>query len=82
MERRKIMAKSIHVVKLGQENWAAKQAGATRCSFTGMATQKEAIQRATKIARNIGEEVVIHGTNGRIRDKNTVGKKDPFPPRG
>jgi hypothetical protein len=29
-----------------------------------------------------GTEVVIHGTNGRIREANTIGKRDPFPPRG
>lgn len=28
-----------------------------------------------------GGEVVIHGRNGRIRDSDTVGRRDPFPPR-
>lgn len=42
---------------------------------------------AAKIARDLtlmngGGEVVIHRPNGEIRDKNTIGKNDPFPPRG
>lgn len=76
------MVKQIHVVKREQGGWAGMQAGANRYSFSGMSTQRAAIQRATEIARGIGEEVVIHGLDGRIRDSNTIGKKDPFPPRG
>lgn len=42
---------------------------------------------AAKIAKTLvqlngGGEVVIHRLNGEIRDKNTIGRNDPFPPRG
>ena len=44
-------------------------------------TQAEAITIAKSIAKNNKSEVVIHGTNGRIREKNSYGN-DPFPPKG
>lgn len=44
-------------------------------------TQREAIERATEIARNRGSEVIIQGRNGRIRERNSYGN-DPYPPKG
>ncbi len=44
-------------------------------------TQAKAIERARKIARNQESELVIHGKDGRIREKDSYGN-DPFPPRG
>ena len=43
-------------------------------------TQKEAIEYGRKIAINQQAELVIHGVNGKIRDKDTYGN-DPMPPR-
>jgi len=55
--------------------------GAERASVVS-STQREAIQRATDIAKNSGEaQVIIHGTNGKIRDEHTYGS-DPYPPKG
>ena len=54
--------------------WQVKSAGVTK-------TQKVAIKIARNIATNKKSEVIIHGTNGRIRQKNSYGN-DPFPPRG
>ena len=34
-----------------------------------------------EIARNQRSEMVIHGRNGQIQDKNSYGN-DPFPPKG
>ena len=45
------------------------------------ATQKDAIIAAKTIAINQKSEVIIHGTNGRIRAKDSYGN-DPCPPRG
>ena len=51
-------------------------------------TQAEAEKLAKELAISSGGgEVVVHtpsgpGVMGTIRDKDTVGKKDPFPPRG
>lgn len=44
-------------------------------------TQSEAIKIARDIAINNRSEVVIHRTDGRIRDKNSY-ENDPFPPKG
>ena len=44
-------------------------------------TQREAIERAREIAINNGSEVVIHGQDGKIRERNSYGN-DPYPPKG
>ena len=44
------------------------------------ATQKEAIDYGRKVAINQQSELVIHGVNGKIRDKDSYGN-DPIPPR-
>lgn len=44
-------------------------------------TQREAINRARQIAQNKGQEVAIHGLDGRIRAKHSYGN-DPYPPKG
>lgn len=44
------------------------------------ATQKEAIHYGRKVAINQQSELVIHGVNGKIRDKDSYGN-DPIPPR-
>lgn len=43
-------------------------------------TQAEAAARAREIAINQQSEVIIQGTNGRIRSKDSYGN-DPCPPR-
>jgi ferredoxin-thioredoxin reductase catalytic subunit len=42
-------------------------------------TQEKAIKEAVKIAKNQHSEVVIHGIDGKIRDKDSYGK-DTCPP--
>lgn len=77
------MAKQIHVTRSAPGNWGGLKSGAERRSFDGVPTQQKAIQIATGMARRQGGmEVVIHGIDGKIRDSNTIGKHDPFPPRG
>lgn len=44
-------------------------------------TQEKAIRKARKIAINQKSEVVIHGVNGKIRDKNSYGN-DPSSSEG
>ena len=44
------------------------------------ATQKEAIDYGRKVAINQQSELVIHGVNGKNRDKDSYGN-DPIPPR-
>lgn len=74
------MGKNIHVVKNPSGGWSTKQENAQRSSGN-FDTQKEAIQKAIQIARNKNQEVVIHGENGKIRQKNSYGN-DSYPPEG
>lgn len=43
-------------------------------------TQKEAIEFGRQIAKNQKSELVIHGVDGKIRDKDSYGN-DSCPPR-
>lgn len=71
--------KGQHVVP-SASGWSVQRAGASRASSTH-ATQQEAIAAATRIARNQGTELYIHGRDGRIRERNSYGN-DPHPPKG
>lgn len=72
------MGKNQHVTPHPQGGWQVKGAGNEKATkITG--TQKEAIEAAKSIAQNKGSEVVIHRSNGQIRDKDSYGP-DPNPP--
>lgn len=71
--------KNQHVVP-HEKGWAVKGAGNERATSIH-STQREAVAAARDIARNQGTEMLIHGENGRIRERNTYGN-DPFPPKG
>jgi len=60
--------KTHHVVKNPSGGWAVKKGGSSRASGT-YKTQKAAVNSATKISRNQGTKVVVHGTDGRIKKK-------------
>lgn len=66
-----------------KDSWGAQREGASRAS-SRHDTQAEAIAAANDLARSRGGgEVNIHRKDDNaIRDKNTIGKPDPFPPRG
>lgn len=67
-----------HVVKR-DNGWAVRGAGNER-DTSRHETQAQAIDAAREIARNQHSEVVIHGRDGLIRDKDSYGK-DPCPPK-
>lgn len=71
--------KNIHVVRNGDQ-WKVKQENAQRSSGN-FRTQQEAFERAREIAIKNGQEVAIHGLDGRIREKHSYGN-DPCPPKG
>jgi hypothetical protein len=71
--------KNQHVVP-HDNGWAVKGAGNSKATAV-TPTQKEANQIAIQIAKNQQSEVLIHGENGRIRERNSYGN-DPFPPKG
>lgn len=68
-----------HVVP-HENGWAVKGAGAQKATSVHD-TQAEAISAAKSIAQNQQSEMLIHGRNGQIRERNTYGS-DPYPPKG
>jgi uncharacterized protein YdaT len=72
------MGKNQHVTPKG-DKWQVIGAGNQKATNI-CRTQSEAIERARDIAINQRSEVVIHGRDGRIRDKDSYGK-DPCPPK-
>ena len=73
------MGKTQHVTPHRDGGWQVKGAGNKRATVRTI-TQKEAISVAKQISKNQGSEMVIHRSNGRIREKNSYGN-DPFPPK-
>jgi hypothetical protein len=74
-----VTKKNQHVVPHG-DDWAVKGAGNSKATSVH-STQQEAIDRGRSIAQNQKSELLIHGENGRIREKNSYGN-DPYPPKG
>ena len=67
-----------HVLPLGN-GWAVKKEGSNK--FTVITeTKKDAVNVAREIARNNQSELVIHGKDGKIQDKDSYGN-DPNPPK-
>lgn len=64
-------SKSQHVVP-NSGKWSVRAAGSARASHT-FDTQSEAIDAARRIAKSQKTELYIHGTNGRIRDRQSYG---------
>ena len=73
------MSKQNQHVVTHNGDWAVRGQGNSRVTSIHN-TQAEAISAAREIARNNRSEVVIHGQNGQIRDKDSYGH-DPFPPK-
>ncbi len=71
--------KNQHVVP-HSEGWAVKGAGNGRASSIHQ-TQQAAIETTRQSAINQRCEMLIHGRDGRIRERNTYGD-DPNPPKG
>ena len=68
-----------HVVP-SDGDWAVKGAGAKRATAV-FDTQQQAINLATRVAKNQGTELFVHDRQGQIRERNSYGN-DPFPPKG
>ena len=74
------MGKNQHVTPRPKGGWQVKGAGNQRATVI-TETQAEARKIAREIAIKNKSELVVHGTDGRIREKNSYGN-DPFPPKG
>lgn len=73
------MGKNQHIVP-HDGSWAVRGENNSRVTSVHR-TQSEAIDAGRSIAQREHSELVIHGRDGRIRDKDSHGR-DPFPPRG
>lgn len=70
--------KSQHVVP-SQSGWTVISGSAER-QANAFGTQQEAIDWAKSVARNSGTSVYIHGTDGRIKAKESF-ERDSYPPQ-
>lgn len=68
-----------HVVP-HKDGWAVKPAGGEKPSSVHD-TQRDAIDRGREVSRNQGSELLIHGRDGQIRERDSHGR-DKFPPKG
>jgi hypothetical protein len=74
------MGKNQHITPHPGGGWQVKGTGNTKATvITG--TQKEAVDIGRNIARNQQSELLIHGRNGQIRERDSYGN-DPCPPKG
>lgn len=73
------MAKKNQHVVHRPGGWAVRGEGNTKDTVK-TETKREAIEAAREIAKNNGAEVVIHGKDGKIQDKDSYGR-DPNPPK-
>ena len=71
--------KNQHVVPHAN-GWAVQGAGNGRATAVH-STQAEATAHARSIAQNQQSELLIHGRNGQIRERDSYGN-DPYPPKG
>ena len=77
--KNKIMGKNQHVVQTSS-GWGIR--GENNHKLTKITeTQSEAIQIAREIAKNQSSELLIHGKDGKIRERDSYGN-DPYPPKG
>ena len=69
-----------HVTPHKGGGWQVISAGGKKATKV-TPTKQEAIKFGRKISQNQHSELVIHGKNGRIQEKDSHGH-DPFPPHG
>lgn len=72
--------KSHHVVTNPNSGWDIKKGGVDRAT-KHCDKKQEAIEKACGISRNQGTELYIHGRDGKIQQKDSLGN-DPFPSQG
>lgn len=71
---------SHHVVPNPAGGWDNRRANSDRSSGH-YDTKQQAVDAARTVSQNQGTELVIHGRNGQIQQKDSHGGDD-FPPKG
>jgi hypothetical protein len=74
------MSNDIHTTQRADGTWANRREGDVRASGL-FDTQQAAIDAARDIAKNQNLEHFIHGTDGKIRERNSYGS-DPVRTKG
>jgi hypothetical protein len=69
---------NLHVVPR-IDGWAVRTEGRSRATSIH-SSQREAIEAARKLAKKAATTLVIHGRDGRIRERDSYAR-DPFPPK-
>jgi Uncharacterized protein conserved in bacteria (DUF2188) len=74
------MAKNekFHVVPRN-DKWVIRKEGSTKATSIHK-NQRDAVKVGKEIARNNSSELVIHGRDGRIRERDSY-RSDPMPPK-
>lgn len=70
-----------HVLRRPENKWGVRGERNGR-DTSQHDTQQEAFEAARRIAERQGGDVLIHGRDNLIRERNTYGKPDPHPPKG
>lgn len=73
------MSKNQHIVPAG-DRWGVRGEGNEHLTSVHD-TQRQAIEAGREIARNQHSELLIHGEDGRIRERDSHGH-DSHPPKG
>ena len=73
------MGTSVHIVP-DNGQWSTKVSG-IKVPLQTHKTQALAIGHGKRVAKSLSTELIIHGRNGRIRERNSYGG-DPYPPIG
>ena len=73
------MGKNQHITHNRNGGWNVLGAGNTKPTII-LPSKKDAIEYGRIIAKNQKAELIIHGINGRIKDKDSYGN-DPHPPK-
>lgn len=73
------MGKNQHITHNPKGGWNVIGAGNSKPTKI-FPNKQDAVDYGRTIAKNQGSELVIHGLNGRIQDKDSYGN-DPCPPK-
>lgn len=77
-KNRKANSENLHVVPR-IDGWAVRSEGSIRATSIH-SSQREAIHAARKVAKKTAAQLVIHGRDGRIRERDSYAS-DPLPPK-